>query len=970
MTRVGSEPGRPANRARDVEDRLIDAAATARLFGGPIAPVRIGRYRILRRIGQGAMGVVYAAHDDELDRSVAIKIIRRSVHPEFRVRASEEARALARFKDPHVVAVYDVGTDEDDDIWIAMEYVAGRTLGAWAKERPRDWREVWPVAIGVARGIKAAHAHDMIHGDLKPENVMIDGHDHVRILDFGLAHVASATSTSDSRSSTRPSASPTVRLVGGTLGYMAPEQAAGEDVGPEADQFAWSVMTYQLLYGELPYVTRSGLMTPRRRQPPPGIKIPRWLSRVIERGLALDPRARYPTMTALLAELEAGAPRYLKALALAAGLTGMVILALTLHHIDRQEKLAGCLAEGVVAVTWNDSVREGLRAGLVRSGASYAESTANSIEPRIDEYAANWQAARTRVCIAEIVEETIPAERAEQTRRCLDEAQHHLDTLITRLSNLTADATSLDVVTSAVVAVAGLPPLVACEDEARLRMRPLSPDERSFDEIGRIRGILSEATALGSLGLVGEGLVLAESARRDADALGWTPLVAEAELCRGDLLDRSGDHAAGEAALEAAHFMASTADDDRVFIASAIALTHVTVDMGHLTDGVRWGRAAHARLMRSPSAGDDVVWAELYSSLGLLHLARGRYSEAVTMHRSALERRERAYGTVHPYVADDLINIADSYRLLGETDRALELANRAFELQELTLGLDHPTVTDALAQLSVLYTDVGAHAQALDLITQVLDRYQRALGPEHPLIGVALNNIGSIHLRMRQPRLALAVLGQARTILERSFGPMHPEVATTLYSMALAEGELGTGDRGLELVNEALRIWRATLEPGHPMIGNALNQLCNLHGERGDLKLAVDTCRQALASYDAALGPQHPSTQIALSNLGQWLVEDRQYSEARPILERALAEQGGDDPGSLGSLQLALARALWSLKEQRARAQELALQSLDNLGRADASYADDLSEAKRWLATHGLLGPAAGDRKRARGRSR
>jgi len=151
---------------------------------------QLGRYLLLDRIGTGGMGEVYAAHDSELDRKVALKLLRpdpSETDPNLlRMRLLREAQAMARLSHPNVVAIYDVGTF-NDHIFIAMEYVAGRTLRRWLAEAPRSWREVVAVFIEAGRGLAAAHAALVLHRDFKPEKVLVGNDGRIRVLDFGLA---------------------------------------------------------------------------------------------------------------------------------------------------------------------------------------------------------------------------------------------------------------------------------------------------------------------------------------------------------------------------------------------------------------------------------------------------------------------------------------------------------------------------------------------------------------------------------------------------------------------------------------------------------------------------------------------------------------------------------------------------------------------------------------------------------------
>src|SRR5215475_6514649 len=151
----------------------------------------IGRYIVLAMVGRGGMGEVYAAYDPELDRKVAVKLLR--VKPgngvsltEGRQRTLREAQAIARLSHPNVVVVYDVGTFRDQ-VFIAMEFVDGNTVTYWLAAQPRSWQEVLRVFRAAGRGLVAAHEKGLVHRDFKPDNVMVGRDNQVRVMDFGLA---------------------------------------------------------------------------------------------------------------------------------------------------------------------------------------------------------------------------------------------------------------------------------------------------------------------------------------------------------------------------------------------------------------------------------------------------------------------------------------------------------------------------------------------------------------------------------------------------------------------------------------------------------------------------------------------------------------------------------------------------------------------------------------------------------------
>ena len=156
---------------------------------------RLGRYVIVERLGAGGMGVVYRAHDPELDRHVAIKVLNigiGSTAGDYRARLLREGQALAKVSHPNVIAIYDVG-EKGRDVFIAMELVEGKSMRQWLRAQRHPFAEVVRVFVAAGRGLAAAHAVGLVHRDFKPENVIIGNDDRVRVLDFGIARVAQGT---------------------------------------------------------------------------------------------------------------------------------------------------------------------------------------------------------------------------------------------------------------------------------------------------------------------------------------------------------------------------------------------------------------------------------------------------------------------------------------------------------------------------------------------------------------------------------------------------------------------------------------------------------------------------------------------------------------------------------------------------------------------------------------------------------
>jgi serine/threonine protein kinase len=244
---------------------------------------KIGRYQILRRAGAGGMGVVYLAHDPDLDRKVAVKLL----HPDKSddKRLLREARAMAKVTHPNVVTVHDVGA-VDEGVFVAMEFVEGQTLREWLRAE-RDIDRILEVFIEAGRGLAAAHAAGLVHRDFKPDNVLIGDDGRVRVTDFGLARDHDPLRSQITQ----------IGAVVGTPWYMAPEVLAGSQADARSDQFSFAVTLYQALVGHRP--------RPDLPLMESGAALPARVKRILQRALRPDPAARFESMAELVSELAA-----------------------------------------------------------------------------------------------------------------------------------------------------------------------------------------------------------------------------------------------------------------------------------------------------------------------------------------------------------------------------------------------------------------------------------------------------------------------------------------------------------------------------------------------------------------------------------------------------------------------------------------------------------------------------------------
>src|ERR1700674_916491 len=274
---------------------------------------RLGPYEVLAPLGTGGMGEVYRAKDGRLGRDVALKVLPTEFAQDAhrRSRFEQEARAASALAHPNIVAIYDVG-ESDSSIWIAMELIEGRTGGDRLASGPRRARRPLEIGTQVAEGLAAAHAAGIVHRDLKPENLILSKDGYVKILDFGLAKLAErgvAQAEGPTLSAGAPGTEP--GTVMGTVGYMSPEQAAGQPVDFRSDQFSFGSILYEMATGQRAFQRKTGVETLAAilREEPKAIAelnpaAPAPLRWTIERCLAKEPDERYASTKDLARDLK------------------------------------------------------------------------------------------------------------------------------------------------------------------------------------------------------------------------------------------------------------------------------------------------------------------------------------------------------------------------------------------------------------------------------------------------------------------------------------------------------------------------------------------------------------------------------------------------------------------------------------------------------------------------------------------
>jgi serine/threonine protein kinase len=571
-------PPQPAGSSADTVSLTDARVQRPRLERG----VCIGRYVVLRWIGEGGMGVVYKAYDPELERAVALKLLHAmgegtsASATEHRDRLFREAKALARLSHPNVLAIHDVGTF-GADVFLATEFVEGPTLSAWLVEKKRSRAEVLRVLLDAGEGLAAAHRAGLVHRDFKPANVMVSTDGRVRVLDFGLARAEPGEAPGElpdellapftgpatipppppaesselaPPSSRRPESAPpglldlTITEVGqvvGTPAFMSPEQHRLWAVDPRSDQYSFCVTAYQALYGQLPFEGRGAiytvnLMEGRVRSAPAGSDVPRWIRLILLRGLSVDPGARFASLDELLAALRSdpmAARRRWLAVAAAGAMALLVGSGLALRRAPPAAEPPCRGAERKLAGVWDDERRRAVHAAFGATALAGAEDAFARTAAALDDYARRWVAMHVDACEATQVRGEQSAEMLDLRVECLGDDLEELRAQVDVLAR--ADATT---VSKSAQAVRALPRLAACSDAAALRapIRPPS-DEPTRARVEALRGGLARAKAQQRAGRYASALDISRSSSDEATALGYRPVEAEALYLLADVQD-------------------------------------------------------------------------------------------------------------------------------------------------------------------------------------------------------------------------------------------------------------------------------------------------------------------------------------------------------------------------------------------------------------------------------------------------
>jgi tetratricopeptide (TPR) repeat protein len=896
-----AEAGLASSRGR-VEMDVVESRVHERLFGAPIRRVTIGRFEVLGPVGAGGMGVVFVAHDPELDRRVAIKLVaqglvRSTVSSQSRLLA--EARTMARLSHPNIVQVHDVGAFEGG-VYVAMEYIDGETLEHWLKRRRQPhWAEIVAVFVQAGRGLAAGHAQGVVHRDFKPANAMIDRSGHVRVLDFGLAI------DDQMRDDAEPvSGGPSASSHRGTPLYMAPELRAGGHASTGSDQYAFCVSLWRALYSAPP-----GSRSPADRD-----SVPTWLRRALLRGLADSPHERWPAMQPLLDALEKGQVRTRRRRLRAGVIALLGISALALWGLGDEPRPDATDCHGfevAAARAWDPAARRSIDEVL----GGIDDNLAVQVVLHLDAYAEDLRVARASAC----------AEAAHGRLQCLDREERELASTIERLGRARTDT-----VAAASMAIAEL------EAPSRCGTADLFDEGEDPD----VAQLLADSRVSLRAGLVRESYATTTLACARLSGREQTVQWAHCQLQLGDALFTLGRHEEASTALEQAHLAATRLDRPSIGVPAAELATRSAMLLGRPEDARRWLgnlrvhvtrlqdpaarvavaivesellanehrypealaihdeldksgllerssvsrqlsarlRAARYRGRTGDAAGSERELAtateladrlpESHALVGATHAIRGqhlqqigRFEDALAEYRITVELASRYRSPDDSMAADASGAIAESLLALGRLDEALVVADENVRRAEIAHAGTRILPFELLARAQI-NRDLGdAAAAERDGVAALTLADARRDGDDiaataHVLLATTSLDLGRLDDARTHAEQAIAELG-------RILGPEHPDTLGAHLALANVESSAGNIERAIELSLRARDGFVAAVGPDHPEVAHA-SYIAGLALERaGRRELALVELERSLAVWHAAFGEEHPDTRDA-----------------------------------------------------------------------------------------------------------
>jgi serine/threonine protein kinase/Tfp pilus assembly protein PilF len=803
----------------------------------------LSHYRVLEKLGEGGMGVVYLAEDTLLGRRVAIKTIHSRAGAEdrhFRARFLREARAVSALSHPHIATIYDYGETEEGEPYIVMELIKGATLGELMLTEKLTISRAIEIIKQVGEALAEAHRQGIIHRDIKPTNVAINERGHVKVLDFGLAKQIGleAADITDPERQTLMAAHTREGLIVGTPMYLSPEQALGNDVDARSDLFSLGSLLYECIAGKPAFFGKSAAdicAKVMRDDPPPPSKlnpaVPKELDRIALKSLAKKPEARYQTADEMIAELQSvqanlfsEATNTVTRLIPSAVATRPTGTLAALSDIFRRPRLPiGYVVGALLAVTlltlgiWylvrlrphqpNADAQRFYETGAnaLRAGSFFQASKALSLAIASDD-----QFALAHARLAEAWMELDYSDRAKDELLRVGELSPNRS-LFTPVDALYLDAITATVrrdfprAITAYSEIARLQPnqSYVYVDLGRAYEKNNQLDKAIENYTAAANRDSQNATAFLRLGVLqGRKHSLAEAGtafdRADTiyQALGNVEGRAEVALNRGVLLnDVAGKVAEARLQLEQAREIAKVVTNPYQQIKILFQLSSVAIKEGQTDQAQQYAREAvqlaQANQMESLIARGNI-------EIGNVYLVRGNYNDAENYFQQALEAAQHYGGRQNE--ARARLSLASLYIQRGETDRGLGFEEQALAFYQP--GGYRTETSQALLLRGRAYKQKGDYKAALQSFENQLKLAEQS--GDQSQIAYAHGSIGSLLFAQEQYAEARQHFEEGRTRYKSLGNQLYEGYA--LMNLGAALWRLGNYDESSKMLQQAAEI--------------------------------------------------------------------------------------------------------------------------------------------------------------------
>lgn len=854
----------------------------------------LGRYRLTERLGGGAMGEVYRAEDPDLGRDVAIKLVRLGGSQR---RLLREAQAMAQLTHPHVIRIYDVGTI-GEDVFLAMELVKGKTLRGWFRER-HGWRTIVSTLRQAGGGLAAAHEAKLVHGDFKPDNVLVADDGRVLVTDFGLV-----------RSSVDDGVDASVGLAG-TPAYMAPEQFEAPVATTASDQFSFCVSLFEALYGRRPFDgtdldTLRASLAAGRVEVPSRRGVPARIVRALRRGLAARPTDRFPSMKALLAELDASSRSRMMWIAAGAAVATIAI-STTAFLATRGNEPCSDGAEQLAGV-WDATTRDGVKRAFDASKLPYAATSLATVTAMLDGYRGRWLATYTDTCKATHVRKEQSEALLDVRMACMRRRREEARAVVQELTRGT--------VRDSVTTVAALRPISDCEDlESLQEIKQLPTDRAGRELIAALDVELARCRALLGAGRYQPAQACALAAVKSATELGYEPSIAEAEMIAGTTATRLRAWSDAESSLTRSLLAAEVGRDPRARASAliwlvAVAAERATFEQGHSRDD-------HASAIVKSLGNEGNLAAQLAYHRGNLFLREGKLADAEKALQQAIALAETLYGPNDARVGEPLGLLAVVNITRKQYDPARALLDRAMKIQLAAFGPSHPTVGKTLHAVAQLEARAGKLDKALDAQRRSYELLVAAYGENHRDVALSVGMAAQANLLAGKYAEAVPFAKRSVELMEKAAGPDSPDTAVALQTLAATYSRAGNSADALATHQRVLAIQLKVLGPDHLQTTQTQVNLAMALRIASRCDESLPLLQAALTARTKLFGPDHPDIGRVLQTTGDCLVDLGRAQEAVAPLERALELREAqktitaDDRVSLAMVQYGLGRALW-----------------------------------------------------------